>query len=60
QERLEREIDEAEATLKALEDELADPTAWSTPQRTATATARHEEAKRAVDELYQRWERIAG
>ena len=60
QERLEREIEEAEAVLKALEDELADPVAWSTPQRTARATKRHEQAKRAVDELYQRWERIAG
>jgi ATP-binding cassette, subfamily F, member 3 len=60
QERLERQIEEAEATLKALEDELADPTAWSTPQRTARAAERHEEAKRAVDELYARWERIAG
>ncbi len=60
QERLECEIEEAEAVLKALEDELADPVAWSTPQRTARATKRHEQAKRAVDELYQRWERIAG
>jgi ATP-binding cassette subfamily F protein 3 len=60
QERLEREIEEAEAVLKALEDELADPVAWSTPQRTARATRRHEQAKRSVDELYQRWERIAG
>jgi ATP-binding cassette, subfamily F, member 3 len=60
QERLEREIEEAEAALKAVEDELADPSAWSTPQRTARATKRHEQAKRAVDELYQRWERIAG
>jgi ATP-binding cassette subfamily F protein 3 len=60
QERLERQIEEAEAVLKALEDELADPAAWSTPQRTARATKRHEQAKRTVDELYQRWERIAG
>jgi ATP-binding cassette, subfamily F, member 3 len=60
QERLEREIEEAEAVLKAIEEELADPAAWSTPQRTARATKRHEEAKRAVDELYQRWERMAG
>jgi ATP-binding cassette subfamily F protein 3 len=60
QERLEREIEEAEAALKALEEELADPTAWSTPQRTARATARHDQAKRAVDELYARWERLAG
>jgi ATP-binding cassette subfamily F protein 3 len=60
QERLEREIEEAEALLKALEDELADPAAWSTPQRTARATKRHEQAKQAVDELYQRWEQVAG
>jgi ATP-binding cassette subfamily F protein 3 len=60
QERLEREIEQAEATLKALEQELAAPAAWSTPQRTARATARHEEARRTVDELYARWERLAG
>jgi ATP-binding cassette subfamily F protein 3 len=60
QERLEREIEAAEASLRELEEELADPAAWSTPQRTARATKRHEQAKRAVDELYQRWERIAG
>jgi ATP-binding cassette, subfamily F, member 3 len=60
QERLEREIEAAEASLRALEEELADPAAWSTPQRTARASERHEKAKRAVEELYQRWERIAG
>src|SRR5204863_8040089 len=60
QERLEREIEEAEAVLKSLADELADPSAWSTAQRMARATARHEQAKRAVDKLYLRWERIAG
>jgi len=60
QQRLEREIEAAEASLKALEEELSDPVAWSTPQRTARATARHDEAKRAVDELYERWERLAG
>jgi ATP-binding cassette, subfamily F, member 3 len=60
QKRLEREIEAAEASLKALEEELADPVAWSTPQRTAKATARHDEARRAVDDLYERWERLAG
>jgi ATP-binding cassette subfamily F protein 3 len=60
QERLERDIEAAEAVLKALEDELADPAVWSTPQRTAQATARHDKAKRTVDELYARWERLAG
>jgi len=60
QQRLEREIEAAEASLKALEEELSDPVAWSTPQRTASATARHEKAKRAVDDLYERWGQLTG
>jgi ATP-binding cassette subfamily F protein 3 len=60
QQRLEREIEAAEASLKALEAELSDPAAWSTPKRSATATSRHQQAKDAVEELYRRWERIAG
>jgi ATP-binding cassette subfamily F protein 3 len=60
QQRLEREIEAAEASLRELEEELSDPMAWSTPQRSADATARHARAKRAVDELYERWERLAG
>ena len=60
QQRLERQIEAAEASLKAIEEELSDPAAWSTPQRTARATARHQQAKEAVDELYARWERLAG
>jgi ATP-binding cassette, subfamily F, member 3 len=60
QHRLEREIEAAEASLHELELELSDPAAWSTPERTASATARHTKAKATVDELYARWERIAG
>ena len=59
QQRLEREIEAAEASLKALEEELSDPAAWSTPQRTAHASARHDKAKRAVEDLYERWEGLA-
>jgi ATP-binding cassette subfamily F protein 3 len=59
-ERLEHEIEAAEATLAALEDELADPAAWSDPEATVRSTARHEAAKRAVEELYERWEEVAG
>jgi ATP-binding cassette subfamily F protein 3 len=59
-ERLEREIEAAEAALRVLEDELADPAAWVDPKRRARSTARHQAAKRAVDELYEQWERIAG
>jgi ATP-binding cassette subfamily F protein 3 len=56
---LEREIEAAEAALAAIEDELADPAAWSTPAKSAKSTKRHEAAKQAVDELYSRWEQVA-
>ncbi len=57
---LERQIEAAEAALRAIEDELADPAAWSTPEATARSTSRHEQAKRAVSELYERWEAVVG
>jgi ATP-binding cassette, subfamily F, member 3 len=60
QQRLEREIEAAEASLRTVEEELADPAEWSTPQRSVSATARHRQAKDTVDELYRRWEKIAG
>ena len=60
QEQLEREIEAAEAQLRAVEDELSEPAAWSTPKMSADSTARHEAAKRAVEQLYERWEAIAG
>ncbi len=55
-ERLEQQIEQAEAAMKALEEELADPAAWSTPERSKKSTARHEKAKRELKELYARWE----
>jgi ATP-binding cassette subfamily F protein 3 len=58
--KLEAEIEAAETALKTLEDELADPAAWSTPARSAESTARHERAKRAVEVLYERYEQVAG
>jgi ATP-binding cassette, subfamily F, member 3 len=57
---LEAEIEAAEAALRAVEDDLSDPAAWATPEATARSTARHEEAKRVVAELYERWETVAG
>ena len=57
---LEAEIEAAEAVLGAVEDALADPSAWATPEATARSSARHEEAKRTVAELYDRWEAVAG
>jgi ATP-binding cassette subfamily F protein 3 len=56
---IEKQIEAAEAALRALEDELTDPDAWSTPEKAAASTARHDQAKRAVDELYARWEATA-
>jgi ATP-binding cassette, subfamily F, member 3 len=53
---LEREVEKAEARLRALEDELADPSAWASPTSSERATARHAAAKRAVEEAYARWE----
>jgi ATP-binding cassette, subfamily F, member 3 len=56
---LERDIEQREAALAELEDELADPAMWSSPSRRERATARHTEAKRAVEEAYARWERAS-
>jgi ATP-binding cassette subfamily F protein 3 len=58
--RLEREIERAEATLRELEEELADPALWADGRTAAKSTRRHEEAKQRVDELYARWERAGG
>jgi len=60
QAKLELEIEQAEAALRAVEDELADPQAWATPERSAASSTRHEQAKQAVEELYARYEEVAG
>jgi ATP-binding cassette subfamily F protein 3 len=60
QAKLEQQIERAEASLRAVEQQLADPSAWSTPARTADSTSRHEAAKRAVEELYAQYEQVAG
>ncbi len=56
---LEREIEVAEAALAALEDELAAPAAWASPSASARSSERHGGAKRTVEELYARLERVA-
>ncbi len=58
--RLEEEIESAEAALATVEDELADPAAWATPEATARSSRRHEQAKQRVAELYERYEAVAG
>jgi ATP-binding cassette subfamily F protein 3 len=54
--RLAEAIEAAEAELHAVEEELADPAAWSTPAKSAQASERHEAAKQVVADLYERWE----
>jgi len=56
---LERAVESAEAELRRIEDELADPSAWSTPAKSHEATERHAAAKRAVEETYAAWEEQA-
>jgi ATP-binding cassette subfamily F protein 3 len=60
QRQLEREIETAEAAVRALEDELSDPSAWADPKKSARSSARHAEAQRTLDQLYERWEAVAG
>ncbi len=46
-------VEQAEAALAALEEELADPAAWATKYESAKNQARHTEAKRAVEAAYE-------
>src|SRR4051812_34268411 len=59
-ERLEKQIEAAEAALAAIEAELADPQAWNDPRSAAKSSPRHAEAKKTLDDLYARWEAVAG
>jgi ATP-binding cassette subfamily F protein 3 len=54
--KLEQRIERAEAQLREVEEELADPAAWSSPGRAERANERHEQAKQAVAELLEQWE----
>ncbi|MDX6640769.1 MAG: ATP-binding cassette, subfamily er 3 [Solirubrobacteraceae bacterium] len=56
---LEREIERAEAELRRLEDELADPASWASPSASERNSTRHDEAKRRLDALMERWEALA-
>jgi ATP-binding cassette, subfamily F, member 3 len=57
---VEGDIQSAESALATLEDELADPAAWSTPQRSTESTRRYEAAKRAVEGLYEELAALEG
>jgi ATP-binding cassette, subfamily F, member 3 len=54
--RFAEQIEQAEKDLRELEEELADPEAWSSPGRAERAEARHAAAKQAVVDLYEQWE----
>jgi ATP-binding cassette subfamily F protein 3 len=58
QQKAERAVEDAEALLKVLEDELADPAAWATKYETAKSEARHTAARRAVEAAYAHLETL--
>jgi ATP-binding cassette subfamily F protein 3 len=58
QQTAERVVEDAEAALRAVEQELADPAAWATRYESAKSEARHTAARRAVDEAYARLEAL--
>jgi ATP-binding cassette subfamily F protein 3 len=51
-------VEEAEASMRALEEELADPAAWATQYESAKSEARHTAARRAVEDAYARLEAL--
>ena len=58
QRKAELAIEDAEAAMRALEDELADPAAWATQYEAAKSEARHTAARRAVEDAYSRLEAL--
>jgi ATP-binding cassette subfamily F protein 3 len=58
QQQAERDVEAAEAAMRVLEDELADPAAWVTQYESAKSEARHTAAKRAVEQAYERLETL--
>jgi len=58
QQKAEQAVEDAEAALHALEDELADPAAWATQYESAKSQARHTAARRAVESAYSRLEAL--
>ncbi len=60
QAQLEKQIEQAEAELAALEAELADPSVWASPTGAQRSTQRHDAAKQKVAALMQEWETVAG
>jgi ATP-binding cassette subfamily F protein 3 len=51
-------VEDAEAAMRALVQELADPAAWATQYESAKSEARHTAARRAVEEAYTQLEAL--
>jgi ATP-binding cassette, subfamily F, member 3 len=60
QQQAERAVEAAEAAMRIVEDELADPAQWTTKYEAAKSQARHTAAKRAVEQAYDRLEALQG
>ena len=58
QRQAERDVEQAEAAMGALEAELSAPAAWATRYESAKSEARHTAAKRAVEDAYARLEAL--
>jgi ATP-binding cassette, subfamily F, member 3 len=58
QAKAERAIEQAEAALRAIEDELADPAVWASKYEAAKSEARHTAARRAVEAAYAHLEAL--
>ncbi|MBJ7473262.1 MAG: ABC-F family ATP-binding cassette domain-containing protein, partial [Solirubrobacteraceae bacterium] len=54
--KLEREVENAEEALAAIEDQIADPAIWADPKRAPKAKADHDAAKERVASAYAKWE----
>jgi ATP-binding cassette subfamily F protein 3 len=57
---IEKQIEKTERALATLEDELADPAAWASPEKAEASTRRHAELKERIEELYAEWEAAGG
>jgi ATP-binding cassette subfamily F protein 3 len=57
--RLEHDIAAAEEALAAVEEELADPSAWADQGRADASARRHAEAQQTVQDLYEQLEALS-
>ena len=57
---MEDRIDELEAEVRRIEEQLADHGTHDDPARVAELAQAHEDASRRLRALYQEWEQAAG